>query len=264
MDLNSQNFSRKIDDSPLPLYQKLKSLIATRIQKKEWLPGQQIPSEAEFVETYGISRMTASRALRELTSEGYLVRVQGVGTFVARRKPKADMLQIRSIADEIREQGGLYSNRVDVLVEEPASEPVAEEMEIAPGEKVYHSIIVHLDRGAPIQIEDRYVGVDIAPEYIRQNFTRITPTQYLLDIAPPAEVEHLLEAILPDKKTMKLLKIGPREPCLVLHRRTWTAGRVVTSVKMIYPGSRYRIGGHFRLDESGPAGSGPRGFSFIP
>lgn len=35
---------------------------------------------------YGFSRMTINRALRELTDEGVLVRLQGVGTFVAEPK----------------------------------------------------------------------------------------------------------------------------------------------------------------------------------
>ena len=259
MDITPDYFSRKIDDSPLPLYQKLKSLITSRIQNGEWPPGHQIPSETEFVDQYKISRMTVSRALRELTAEGLVNRVQGVGTFVSRRKPEADILHIRSIAEEIREQGGVYSNRVELAIGESASASLADEMEILPGEKVFHSIIVHMDRGLPIQVEDRYVNAAIAPDYLLQDFTRTTPTDYLMDITAPADVEHLLEAILPDKRTMKLLKIDPGEPCLMLHRRTWAADRVVTAVKMIYPGSRYRIGGRFRPGEpvSGGNGKGP-------
>ena len=264
MNLIPEAISPKIDDSPLPLYQKLKSLIITRIRNGEWPPGQQVPSETEFVEQYKISRMTATRALRELASEGYLVRVQGVGTFVAKQKPKADMLQIRSIADEINEQGGVYSSRVDLLAEETPSKSLAEELGLMVGEKVFHSIIVHLDRNLPIQVEDRYVNSSMAPEYLKQNFTLITPTRYLLDVVAPDEVEHLLEAILPDSKTMKLLKIGHNEPCLLLRRRTWAGGKVVTLAKLIYPGSRYRIGGRFRPGNPSQNGAGSHGFSIAP
>ncbi|KHG49472.1 histidine utilization repressor domain protein [Enterobacter hormaechei subsp. xiangfangensis] len=47
------------------------------------------------------ARMTINRALRELTDEGLLVRLQGVGTFVAEPKGQSALFEIRSIADEI-------------------------------------------------------------------------------------------------------------------------------------------------------------------
>ena len=254
MDLNPDTFARKIDDSPLPLYQKLKNLIVSRIQRGEWTPGQQIPSETDFMNQYNISRMTVNRALRELSAGGHLVRLQGVGTFVAKPKPEASLLRIRSIADEIRERGGVYTNRVELLIAEEPPGLLTEEMELAPGERVYHSIIVHMDAGLPIQVEDRFVNPRVAPDYLTQDFTRITPTHYLLTCATLSEVEHLLEAVLPDKRTQRLLRIGPADPCLSLHRRTWAGSRVVTHAKFIYPGSRYQIGGRFRPEDADPNG----------
>ena len=52
------------------------------IRSGAWAPGARVPSENELVESFGISRMTANRALRELTADGFLARVPGVGTFV--------------------------------------------------------------------------------------------------------------------------------------------------------------------------------------
>jgi GntR family transcriptional regulator, histidine utilization repressor len=257
-----ETHTRKIDDTPLPLYQKLKNLIIARIRSGEWEVGQQIPSETDFVEQYSISRMTANRALRELTAGGYLVRVQGVGTFVARPKPAADILKIRSIADEINEQGGIYSNRVECLAHEDPLDVLTEEMGLGNGRKIFHSVLIHMDRGLPIQLEDRYVNPDIVPDYLKQDFSRITPTEYLLKIVAPTEVEHLLEAILPDKRTKRLLKIGPAEPCLSLRRRTWSGNRVVTRARLIYPGSRYQIGGRFRPGEPDPSGADWPGISY--
>ncbi len=264
METRSASATPKIDDSPLPLYQKLKNLIITRIHNGDWQPGQKIPSETNMMEQYRIARMTANRALRELTTEGYLIRVQGVGTFVANQKPEADILRIRSIADEINEQGGIYSNRLELLAEEKPLELLTKEMKLSPEKKIFHSIIVHMDRGIPIQIEDRYVNPTIAPDYLQQDFSQITPTEYLLDIVVPTDVEHLLEAILPTKQMKRLLKIGPYEPCLSLHRRTWSGRPVITHAKFIYPGTRYQIGGRFRPHDSDRDGTDIRDVSFSP
>jgi len=45
--------------------------------------------------------MTVNRALRELTHEGFLVRVQGLGTFVAEQEPPGDLLELRNIAERL-------------------------------------------------------------------------------------------------------------------------------------------------------------------
>ena len=65
-----------------PLYAKVKDHILENIRSGAWEAGRRVPSENELVESFGISRMTANRALRELTAEGFLSRVPGVGTFV--------------------------------------------------------------------------------------------------------------------------------------------------------------------------------------
>ncbi|MDC6679410.1 GntR family transcriptional regulator, partial [Leclercia adecarboxylata] len=72
-----------LPDAAGPLYEKVKEYILRNVSTGVWAREQRIPSENELVATLGVSRMTVHRALRELTSEGFLVRIQGVGTFVA-------------------------------------------------------------------------------------------------------------------------------------------------------------------------------------
>jgi GntR family histidine utilization transcriptional repressor len=92
---------------------------------------------------------------------------------------------------------------------------------------------------------DRYVNPVVAPHYLDQDFTTITPTNYLLRTAPVTKVEHIIEAVRPDAQTRRLLEIDADEPCLVLHRQTWHDALVSTHSRFSYPGSRYRIGGRF-------------------
>ena len=75
--------------TPEPLYRKVKRHILERIAARALAAGAQVPSENELTRELGVSRMTAHRALRELTAEGVLRRVQGAGTFVADTEPDA-------------------------------------------------------------------------------------------------------------------------------------------------------------------------------
>ncbi len=232
--------------SPVPLYQQVKKYIQTQISRDTWKPDARIPSENELVRTLGVSRMTVNRALRELTLEGLLVRLQGVGTFVARQKHQSALLEIKSISREIETRGGRHRSEVKVLEKLPATERMAAVLGVPTGSSVYHSVLVHRENSVPIQYAERFVNPVVAPGYLNQDFTSITPSEYLLSVAPITEVEHIIESALPDETVRDLLEMEALEPCLILYRKTWSRNIVATSNTLIYPGSRYRIGGRFK------------------
>jgi GntR family histidine utilization transcriptional repressor len=232
-------------ESPWPLYQQVKQLIVRRIQAGHWQPGSQIPTESDLVETLGMSRMTINRAIRELTNDGHLIRKRGSGTFVAPRKPRMGLLEIRSIADEIREQGGKHNCDVHLLAEEVVTDELAKRTGFERGTRVYHSITVHRNGNSPVQMADRYVNPVLVPEYLEQDFSAITPSEYLLSATPLTEAEIIIDAIAPDRETCRLLEITKQEPCLLICRTTWSKKILATSSSFISPSSRYSIEGRF-------------------
>jgi DNA-binding GntR family transcriptional regulator len=56
-----------------------------RLDSGEWLPGEQLPSTRALAEAYGVSHMTAAKAVRVLAAEGRVTVVPNWGTFVAER-----------------------------------------------------------------------------------------------------------------------------------------------------------------------------------
>lgn len=232
---------------PAPLYLKIKRLIAQRVLAGDWARDERIPSENELVRDLGVSRMTVHRALRELTEEGLLVRLQGVGTFVAPPKPQSALLELRNIADEIRARGHVHACDPHLLRAEPAGPALAAALGLRPGDEVFHSRCVHREDGVPVQLEDRWVNPAAAPRYLEQDFARATPNEYLSAVAPATEVEHVIEATAPDAETARLLELGHDEPCLRLTRRTWSGALPVTQALLTHPGSRYRLAGRFQV-----------------
>ncbi|MGO7299941.1 histidine utilization repressor [Rhizobium leguminosarum] len=224
-----------------PLYAGVKQVILDRIQSGEWPPKYRVPSENELVVELGVSKMTANRALRELANEGELVRIQGVGSFVAERKGYSALFEVRNIAEEIAERGHVHEASVVVLARETASPEVADALELPIGAAVFHSLIVHSENGVPVQIEDRFVHPEAAPEYLSQDFSTLTPNAYLTAAAPLSGSEHVVEAAMPQAWECKLLTIMKTEPCLTIRRRTWSAKQVVSTARLVYPGHRYRL-----------------------
>ena len=68
-----------------PLYQQLKSILQRQLDTGALRPGDMLPSLRQLCREYGVSSITARRALQELVNEGRLQSQQGVGTFVTAR-----------------------------------------------------------------------------------------------------------------------------------------------------------------------------------
>jgi GntR family histidine utilization transcriptional repressor len=232
-----------------PLYQQIKESILDKIRSGSWMPGLKIPSEHNLVADLGISRMTVHRALRELTRDGYLDRVHGLGTFVSEPPSVASLIELRNIADEIQSQGKTHRAKLHTLRETTASKDIAKRMEIKPGTRVFHIILIHYQDEIPIQIENRYLNPAWAPEFMQVDFEHTTPGEYLIQLFQPDEMEHVVQAILPDKPMCKMLAIDATEPCLRMQRRTWKQGAVVTLVTFTYPGSRYDLAARYNASD---------------
>ncbi|MDH3510695.1 MAG: histidine utilization repressor [Gammaproteobacteria bacterium] len=233
-----------------PLYEQVKTHILARLEAGTWRTADRVPSENELVAELGVSRMTANRALRELTEEGYLTRVPGVGTFVAEQRAHSHPLEVRNVADEIRARSHDHKSDVKTLIEKPATRKLAEQLHIRVGDPVYQSVIVHLENGVPIQLEDRHVTAARAPGYLDADFTRVTPSEVLNRIAPLQESEHVVRAIQPTRQQARWLRVDQNEPCLLINRRTWANGKPMSVAQLHHPGSRYELCGRFRPENT--------------
>ena len=221
----------------------IKQHILANIESGQWCENDLVPSENKLAEDFSVSRMTARRALEELSQQGILIRTKGSGTYVASLKGQGSMFEIRDIADEIRERGHDYSAVLIELDEIDAIPPIAIALGVEIGSKVYHSVVVHNDNGKPVQVEERFVNKDLVPEYLEQDFNLTSPHEYLSRTAPLTEARHTIEAVSPTEQVCEWLQLYNEEPCLQLIRRTFSKQGVVCFARIIYPGSSYRLGG---------------------
>ncbi|MDX1737666.1 MAG: histidine utilization repressor [Alphaproteobacteria bacterium] len=235
-----------------PRYKQIKDHIIHHIRSGEWAADSQIPSENELLKQLGVSRMTVNRAVRELTNEGVLRRVQGLGTFVAGPQPQSVLLELRNIADEIKERGNQHSCEVLISEQIHANASQAQSFYMEEGAVLFHSLLLHKENEKPLQLEDRFVNASIAPDYLECDFNKITPNEYLVKTVPADEVEHLVEAINATSEICKSLEMNISEPCLLLNRRTWSSGKVVSVAKLYHPGNRYSLGAYFHSRRKTP------------
>ena len=226
-----------------PIFQRIKDYLLGEIAAGRWKEGDVVPSEQALVRQFGVSRMTVNRAVRELTAEQVLTRRQGSGTFVAAQKYQATLVEIRNIADEIRARGHAHRSHLHLLEAARASDAMALQFDFASGHPLFHSVIVHFENNVPIQVEDRWVNPECAPGYLEQDFSAITPNQYLMTAAPLQSATYSIEALPAPRAVAEMLAVEPRTCCLVLKRKTRSCDQIASVVTMWHPGLLYQFAG---------------------
>ena len=241
---DNQNITKIITPDKVAKYTIIKQFIRESIESGKWPQNARVPSENELTQQFNVSRMTARRALQELTEQGILVRSQGAGTFVATFKSQSSVLEIRNISDEINDRGHQHKAHQITLKSIAVTNDIAILLNVTPGDNVFYSEILHFENDQAIQLEQRFVNAELVPEYLQQDFTKLTPHEYLCAVAPLTEATHEIEAVLATDDICQQLDIANTIPCLQVKRRTWSKQGVVTVAILTASGDKYRLGSH--------------------
>lgn len=232
---------------PEPKFATIVSFARRKIDSGAWRTGDRVPSENELCDMFHVSRMTARRALDQLALDGLIVRRRGAGSFIANNSVRSSFLVIRNIAEEIAETGHRYSSRVLRHCTCKASRAVAAALDLAVGDEVFHSLIVHLADHVPVQLEYRFVRPDAAPGYLDVDLAVETPNRYLQRHCPLTDARQEVTAALPNTFQSQALGIKRREPCLLITRVTSSHHGLVSHARILAPASRYQLAGQLHF-----------------
>lgn len=248
----------------VPAYQRIKSAILDNIHSGKWQAGEAISTEMALAKEFGVSRMTVNRALKELSQERVLERRQGSGTFVAQQQFNHTFVEVRNIAQDLKSANRNYqvhvvSKRIitaSMLDDEMRDKFNIDEEFVVSDVKdsisttdsneaaiLYEVKIIHFADGQPIQFEERWVDATKAPDFIEQDFNVVNTSDYLIAKSPLERGSYIIQALAAPEEIAKALQIPVQSPTLVLRRRTYSAGQVLTFVKMWHAGDRYQFAG---------------------
>ncbi len=76
------------------LYERIQNDLIEKINSGFFIAGDKLPSENELCKIYNVSRITATKALTELSLNGYIYRIQGKGSYVSNSNTKSSNVQI--------------------------------------------------------------------------------------------------------------------------------------------------------------------------
>ncbi|MDY6875583.1 MAG: GntR family transcriptional regulator [Chloroflexota bacterium] len=241
----------------IPLYVQIRETIREQITSGELPVGSKLFPEEEIAERFGVSRMTARRALADLVREGLLLRKQGVGTLVASRKITRNYSRLTSFYEGATEQGRCPASRLLDLSVIPASADLAPRLMIEPGTLVMCITRLRLLDGAPIALHIAHVMRDLCPALLDedledQSLYRLYDS-YGLKIA---WAKQRIEARAATKEQAHHLGLEPGAPVLYSERTTYMANNTpIEWVQAYASGAPYAIEVTLFRGESAPQAS---------
>lgn len=223
----------------LPLGETIRAHYERGILAGELAPGARLPTEGEIMAAFGCSRMTVNKALSALAAAGLIERRKRAGTFVARPRVHAMVLEVPDLAALIAARGQRYGWRLD------RREQVLGGDGHLSGQRALHITGVHLADGVAIAAEDRLVGLAAVPDIARADLAAEAPGTWLLHHVPWTEADTRITAIGASVEEARLLSLQPGAPCLCIERRTWRGDEPITSVRQIFVAGSYELVAHF-------------------
>lgn len=230
-------------DGPVPIYYQLQEWLGERIGDGELCPGSQLPSEREFADHLGISRMTVRQAIDRLVRQGRLERRRGQGTFVTPPKVTGDLTRLRSASSELQAHG--RRSTVVVLDVMPATPRGAVRRRLgldASPDAAVRLRRVRMADGVPSSMETswlpRYLCASLlTADLVGRSLNDVLQRDCGLTLARATE---RLTVISLDEYEAAQLHSDPGAPAFLLERTTFdAANRPVEYVKTVLRGDLY-------------------------
>lgn len=203
----------------VPLYYQLANVLRDQIITGQLVPGDRLPTEAELVEAYGVSRVTVRQALQNLEAEGLIRRKVGRGTFVTEHARKTAPLSMAGSLNDLISMGLATRVKVIDLQTVRATESLARILQIEPGSLVTRCTRLRFHDSQPFS----HIVTEL-PDAIARRFSRSDWNGSILQVLehklniPVRDAQQTIRATLADTSLARLLDTRIGAPLLAVER----------------------------------------------
>lgn len=224
------------------LYIAVQQKIADMIRAGEYKVGEQLPTEAELCQQFGVSRTTVRLALQRLEFDGVIERVQGKGTFVS--EPKIGWASPNeSFVQQMQTHGLSSHSRVLELSVIPANYSLSQTLMVNERDPIFKLVRLRFAGNEPLQHVTSYIPWFVAPglneEDCSNSLFELLRTRYNVSIHRTVES---LEPICIDEELSQLMNIPAGSPAFLLYSLTYGSDDTpIEYARMIIRGERFKF-----------------------
>ncbi len=210
----------------IPLHLAISEKLRGQIFNERYTPGEQLPSEHQLMEQFGVSRITVRRAIANLVNQGLVVSQRGRGVFV---KPQQKVTRSLSnplifFDEDMGRQGVSTSIRSLSFETLPPPYEVRHKLKLLPSvEQIYCQTKVILTEQVPVALDITYIPLEIGKTFAKElQSSLIYPTLDKNGVSIE-RVETTLECTHATHNVSEHLEIPLGAPLLVNRYTTYTS-----------------------------------------
>ncbi|MET0417463.1 MAG: GntR family transcriptional regulator [Actinoplanes sp.] len=221
----------------------VRSELAGRIASEALRPGDQLPTERELCDEFGVSRVTVRRALALLAEDGRIYSVRGRGTFVSSALLEEPPNTLLSFHDLVGREGVHVGATVLRAEVRQATWEQAQEFEIAPGAPLFFLSRLRTLDDLPVAIDDTLLPLSLAPDMPSLDWREASLYETLRAAGhTPHHAEYTVGARGASASEVGPLRVEVGFAVLTASSLTREeGGRLLVSGLITYRGDRYRF-----------------------
>lgn len=237
------------ENVPTPLYHQVYLYLKEKIHHGDIPHGEKMPTEHQLSEAFGVSRITAKRAMDELAAEGYIVRQRGKGSHVA-YKHRAEHLQapLTALLDSLKVMGQETVVKSLTFARLVPPLDIQERFGTGPNDPLIQSVRLRYADGKPFGYFVSWTR-DIGELYTEENICKMSridifrKSNIALD-----KVEQSVTATLSNSETGAFLEVPVGRPLLVLDRSMFDdSGQLIDHMYALYRPDQYQFEMQFSM-----------------
>ncbi len=215
------------------LYMQLMRILREQINNRNWQLGQQIPTEEELCKKYNVSKITVRQAINNLVSEGYLIKIQGKGTFVAESLPVVGLAMKTRLTEEMFGKEVKLDRKVLFQgIKEPNPEI---RTYLKTEDRIYYILSKRSVHGETAYIEETFIPYEMLPDIEKIDIAYSSLYSILQEKATKKifKMIQTIEILLATGESAKNLGIEQGLPVLTVHRLFLSSDNLPIAYKKI-------------------------------
>ncbi|MCP3959774.1 MAG: GntR family transcriptional regulator [bacterium] len=235
----------------VPLYYQLGTILREQILSGAYTVGDQLPTEAELVADYGVSRITVRQALKTLEDEQLIRREAGRGTFVTGHPAVSDPIHMEDTLDDLMSMGRATSVKLLELRRVASTRQDAETFRLGADELITQCVRLRMHHETPYSYIVNRIPTEVAESFADEDWREgsiMRAIEKRLDLRLRV-ADQSIRATLADAPLARLLEVRVGAPLLSVDRVVRTDdGRAVARVHTYYRSDIYSLTVHLTRD----------------
>jgi GntR family transcriptional regulator len=231
-------------NSSTPLHVQLAERLRQLIISGEYQPGDRLSPEKELVDRFGLSRVTVRHGLELLVREGWILKRQGLGTFVC-NPIEQDLTSVQTTSEVARSKGIVTQARLLSFGTVVPPKHVANALGCRPDQMLLRIEKLHSDEVSPIALTRGFLPMEFQLE---AEIMRAQPDLPMIVIwerklgVRIKVAQHHFRAEPADAETAQSLDLRVDAPVLICDRIMYADdGRAVEFISTFYRWNRYQF-----------------------